>query len=74
VKLAVGIGILKFLGEDTANGVVVARFERLGPGLLKLDEGIAAFGLMAWAIRREHQVQKQRARAPAPHRQRCKQG
>ena len=50
VKLAVGIGILKFVGENAADGIGVAHFERLGPGLLDLDEGIAVLGLMGWAV------------------------
>ena len=74
VKLAVGIGILKFIGEDAADGVGIAHFERPGPGLFDLDEGVAVFGLIGWAGRREHQVQKRRARAPAPHGQHRKQG
>ena len=74
VKLATGIGILKFIGEDAADGVGIAHFERLGPGLLDLDEGIAVFGLMGWAVGPEHEIQKRRVRAPAPHGQRCEQG
>ena len=54
VKLSAGIGVLKFVGEDAAHGVGVAHFERPGPGLLDLDEGIAVSGLIGWAPRREH--------------------
>jgi hypothetical protein len=74
VKLAVGIGILKFLGQDAANGVGISHFEGLRPRLLDLDESVAVFGVVGWAVGCEHQIQKQRARAPAPHGQHRKHG
>ncbi len=37
MKRAVGIRVLKFLGQNAADGIDVVTLQRLRPGLLKLD-------------------------------------
>jgi hypothetical protein len=73
MKLAVGIGILKFGGENAADGIRIAHFERLCPRLLDLDEGVAVLGVVGWAVGCEQQIQKRRASVPAHHGQHRKQ-
>ena len=39
VEFAVRIGVLKFIGQNASDRVGIVHFERLGPCLLKLDQG-----------------------------------
>ena len=56
VEFALGIGILKFVGQDAANLSGIMQFERLGPGLLESAyEACLAHELMVSGLRVERQ-------------------